>query len=56
VLAVPVAPAETVQRLRPEADEVVVLVAPAHFFAVGQWFGDFPQVSDRRVVELLAST
>ena len=55
VLAVPVAPAESIRRLQSEADDVVVLVAPRHFFAVGQWFGDFPQVSDERVVALLAA-
>ncbi len=55
VLAVPVAPAETVRRLRPDADDVVVLIAPTHFLAVGQWFGDFPQVSDERVIELLGA-
>lgn len=54
VLAVPVAPAESVRRLRSEADDVIALIAPQHFFAVGQWFGDFPQVSDERVVRLLA--
>jgi putative phosphoribosyl transferase len=54
VLAVPVAPAESVRRLRAEADDVIALIAPQHFFAVGQWFGDFPQVSDERVVRLLA--
>ncbi len=54
VLAVPVAPAEGVRRLRAEADDVIALIAPAHFFAVGQWFGDFPQVSDEQVVRLLA--
>ena len=55
ILAVPVAPAEGVDRLRGEADEVVVLFAPKLFYAVGQWYLDFPQVSDRRVVELLAA-
>ena len=55
ILAVPVAPAEGVDRLRAEADDVVVLVAPRMFYAVGQWYVDFPQVSDRRVVELLAA-
>jgi predicted phosphoribosyltransferase len=53
VLAVPVAPAEGVRRLRAEADDVIALIAPEHFFAVGQWFGDFPQVGDDRVVRLL---
>ena len=54
VLAVPVAPAEGVRRLRAEAEDVVALIAPEHFFAVGQWYGDFPQVGDERVVRLLA--
>jgi predicted phosphoribosyltransferase len=53
ILAVPVAPAEGVRRLRAEADDVVALISPEHFFAVGQWFGDFPQVGDERVVRLL---
>jgi predicted phosphoribosyltransferase len=55
VLAVPVAPVEAVRRLREEADDVVVVASPEPFFAVGQWYDDFPQVSDQRVVELLAA-
>jgi putative phosphoribosyl transferase len=51
--AVPVAPREAVAKLSKEADEVVALAIPEPFFAVGQWYGDFPQVSDRQVVELL---
>jgi putative phosphoribosyl transferase len=54
VLAVPVAPAEAVSRLAREADDVVVLAQPEPFYAVGQWYRDFPQVDDRRVVDLLA--
>ena len=54
VLAVPVAPKEAVKRLQREADEVRVLATPEPFYAVGQWYQDFPQVSDERVVELLA--
>jgi putative phosphoribosyl transferase len=53
ILAVPVAPAEAVGRLRQEADEVRVLATPEPFYAVGQWYDSFPQVSDERVVELL---
>ena len=53
ILAVPVAPAEAVGRLRREADEVRVLDTPEPFYAVGEWYEDFPQVSDERVVELL---
>lgn len=56
VLAVPVAPAETVEELRRVADEVVCLETPAPFFGVGQWYRDFSQVPDEQVVKLLATT
>jgi predicted phosphoribosyltransferase len=54
ILAVPVAPPEAVRRLQAEADEVVVLASPERFYAVGQWYVDFPQVSDDQVIELLS--
>ena len=54
ILAVPVAPPDAVLRLRSEADQVVSVATPEPFFAVGQWYADFPQVSDERVVSLLA--
>ena len=49
VVAVPVAPPETVARLRAEADQVVCLLVPPHFVAVGQWYENFEQTSDREV-------
>jgi predicted phosphoribosyltransferase len=55
ILAVPVAPREAARRLAVEADEVRVLATPEPFHAVGQWYGDFPQVSDERVIELLSA-
>jgi putative phosphoribosyl transferase len=55
VLAVPVAPPDAVKRLQEEADEVRALATPEPFFAVGQWYANFPQVSDERVVELLTA-
>jgi putative phosphoribosyl transferase len=55
VLAVPVAPAEAVAMLRREADEVRVLLTPEPFYAVGQWYDSFPQVSDEEVVRLLSA-
>ena len=54
VAAAAVAPMETVLRLKREADEVVVMHAPVHFLAVGEFFQDFRQVSDEEVVEALA--
>jgi putative phosphoribosyl transferase len=53
VVAVPVAPPETVARLRAEADEVVCLAMPEPFYAVGSWYADFRQVSDDEVRRLL---
>jgi putative phosphoribosyl transferase len=54
VLAVPVSPVEAAGMLRNEADDVRVLLTPEPFYAVGQWYGSFPQVSDGEVVELLS--
>ncbi len=51
--AVAVAPPSTLKRIKEEADEVVCLEAPAHFYAVGEFFEDFSQVSDEDVIEIL---
>jgi putative phosphoribosyl transferase len=53
ILAVPVAPKETLPVLEGEADEVVALATPEPFFAVGLWYGDFTQTTDEEVVDLL---
>lgn len=53
VLAVPVAPAESIARLRPEVDEIVVLETPEPFFSVGSWYSVFDQTSDEEVIDLL---
>lgn len=53
VLAVPVAPAETVAELRGEADEVICLDTPADFGAIGFFYMDFSQTSDDEVTALL---
>ena len=54
VLAVPVAPPESVAMLRRDADEVVCLETPARgFFAIGQFYEDFTPTSDGEVVALL---
>lgn len=54
VAAVPVAPPDSVPTLEAEADEVVVLSTPVLFFAVGQFYEDFSQVSDEEVQDILA--
>ena len=53
VLAVPVAPRETLERLRPSVDDVVCLATPGLFGAIGNFYRHFPQVSDDEVIELL---
>jgi len=53
VVAVPVAPAETCAALKREADEVICLISPEPFFAVGNWYEDFAQVDDDEVHQLL---
>ena len=53
VLAVPVAPAKTIARLRGIADQIVCLSAPRVFGAVGSHYADFRQVADDEVKRLL---
>ncbi|MCR4298574.1 MAG: phosphoribosyltransferase family protein [Gallionella sp.] len=55
VCAVPVAPPDTLERVSPYADEIVCLSAPDLFYAVGQFYQSFPQVSDEEVIALLAA-
>jgi putative phosphoribosyl transferase len=55
VLAVPVAPPDTVASLSREADDVVALETPEPFFAIGGWYADFTPTSDAEVVDLLAA-
>lgn len=54
VVAIGVAPPESLAAMRAEADDVVCLHAPEDFYAVGQFFEAFPEVTDDMVVEALA--
>jgi putative phosphoribosyl transferase len=53
VVAVPVAPRETIDQLEQMADEVHCLATPAPFMAVGAWYRDFGQTTDDEVRTLL---
>ena len=55
ICAVPVAALDSLQRVRPHADEVVCLQAPPQFSAVGQFYRTFGQVEDDEVVAMLAT-
>ena len=53
VLAVPVAPADTIRNFEDKVDELVYLETPEPFGAVGYWYTDFAQTTDREVVAAL---
>ncbi len=53
VLAVPVAPADTLASLRAEVDDLVCLSTPQEFESVGRFYRDFGQTTDEEVVRLL---
>jgi predicted phosphoribosyltransferase len=55
VVAVPVAPPQTVEELSTVADDVVALYVTPHFGAIGTFYYRFDQVSDEQVVELMKS-
>jgi len=53
ICAVPVAPPDTLEKIKGYADEVMCLQAPEFFQAVGQFYADFPQVDDSEVEDIL---
>jgi putative phosphoribosyl transferase len=53
VIAIPVGSRQACDRLRREADDLICLSIPEAFFAVGEWYHDFAQVSDSEVQNLL---
>ena len=53
VLAVPVAPLDTIAKLRAEVDDIVCLETPGDLGAIGYFYRDFHQVSDEEVIATL---
>ena len=49
----PVGPPSTIREVRSHVDELVVLMTPEPFEAVGNFFVDFTQVEDRDVIQYL---
>ena len=54
VLAVPLAPTDTLEQIRPDVDDIVCLSTPHPFFAIGDHYSDFHQLKDVEVTRLLA--
>lgn len=53
IVALPVAPPDTVQKLKQRANNVIVAEQPQLFFSVSQFYEDFPQVEWEEVINLL---
>ena len=53
IVAIPVAPQETADMIKENADELYILSTPSGFMSVGQFYEFFPQVSDEEVLALL---
>ncbi|WP_419252648.1 erythromycin esterase family protein [Caulobacter sp. ErkDOM-YI] len=53
VLAIPLAPVETLDAMRAEADTVICLASPSPFLGVGRFYGDFHQLTDDETISLL---
>jgi putative phosphoribosyl transferase len=53
IIAVPVAPYETANKIKEQVDDFICLYAPEDFWGVGQFYDDFSQVSDEEVIRLI---
>jgi putative phosphoribosyl transferase len=53
VLAIPVAPKDVVDELKKVFDEVICLMTPLIFYAIGQFYGSFEQLTDEKVISYL---
>lgn len=54
ILAIPVAPPDTIKKIRPMVDELICLAQPSLFWAVGQFYDQFEQTTDQEVINLLS--
>lgn len=53
VVAVPVAPPDTLGLIKKEVDEVVCLYSTQNFMSVGRFYEELPQIEDEEVIKLL---
>lgn len=53
IVAVPVSSRDTLNKFKLEVDDIVAVMCPEDFSAVGQWYEDFTQTTDEEVAELL---
>jgi predicted phosphoribosyltransferase len=53
IIAVPVAPPGTIEMLKPYVTEVICIDIEPEFFAIGEFYEDFPQVEDEEAIKML---
>ncbi len=53
IVALPVGPLSSINELKKEVDQVICLLTPESFYAIGQFYDDFSQTSDEQVINLL---
>ena len=53
VIAIPVAPKESIDKIKQLVDEIICLEIPENFVGVGQFYENFEQVTDDEVIRLL---
>jgi len=56
ILAVPVAPPDTLEKVKPLVDNIICLHIDSNFWAVGQFYQDFTQTTDQEVINILKKT
>jgi predicted phosphoribosyltransferase len=54
ILAIPVGPPETVEKLKKQVDRLICLSVPSLFYAVGQFYEQFEQTTDAEVIEIMS--
>ncbi len=54
IVAIPVAPPDACDEIRPTVDQLICLETQEPFYAVGTWYDDFSQTTDQEVKDLLA--
>lgn len=55
ILAVPVIPMDTFKKMKPMVDSIIALETPIEFSAVGEFYKEFDQVSDKEVLTILSN-
>ena len=54
IVAIPVGPKDTIEKLNETVDKVIVLQSPLYFNAVGEFYREFDQVEDYQVQEIMS--